>query len=61
MAQVGLLEKVRRELGEEPPKTVRGIVELAERRGLRVRVVKPSPRDPLLYVDGGLVAAWLRL
>ncbi len=61
MSQVGVLERVRRELGEEPPRTVREIVGLAERRGLEVRVVRRTPGDPLLYVDGRLAAAWLRL
>ena len=55
------MERVRRELGEEPPRTVREIVGLAERRGLEVRVVRRTPGDPLLYVDGRLAAAWLRL
>ena len=59
---VSVLEEVRERVGE-PPATIKAIIELAERQGRRVRVEYPrrARRDPLLYVDGKLVAAWLPL
>jgi len=46
---------------EGAPRTVIEIAEAALRHGVSVSVVRPAPRDPVLYVGGRAVAAWLQI
>jgi len=47
----------------EIPKSVKDIIEFAERHGadVKVEVVVPRPRDPILYINGKPVVAWIKL
>jgi len=65
---MSLLEVVQKKLKKEGmdgdvPKTVKSIIEFAERHGadVKVEVVVPRPRDPILYINGKPVVAWIKL
>ena len=58
------MEKVEREDGIAVPKTIKEIVELAVRAGVKedeIEVVEPTPRDPVLMIRNRAVASWLPL
>jgi len=46
---------------EDAPRIAIEIAEAALRRGMRISVVKPTPRDPVLYIEGRAVASWLQI
>jgi len=65
---MSLLEAVQEKLKKggmdgEIPKTVKNIIEFAERHGadIDIRVEVPRPRDPVLYINGKPVVAWIKL
>ena len=65
---MSLLETVQKKLKKEGmdgeiPKSVKDIIEFAERHGadVKVEVVVPTPRDPILYINGKPVVAWIKL
>ena len=65
---MSLLETVQEKLKRggmdgEIPKSVKNIIEFAERHGadVKVEVVVPRPRDPILYINGKPVVAWIKL
>ena len=58
------MERVEREDGIAVPKTIKEIVELAVRAGVKedeIEVVEPTPRDPVLRIRKRTVASWLPL
>ena len=64
---MSLVEQVLREEGfeaEEVPKTVKALMELALKAGVKpieMRIVSPTPRDPVLIIKDRAVASWLSL
>ena len=56
-------EKLRKEGINDIPRTVKNIIEFAERHGadIDIRVEVPRPRDPILYINGKPVVAWIKL
>ncbi|MEM2189450.1 MAG: hypothetical protein QXG35_09005 [Nitrososphaerota archaeon] len=64
---MSVLEQVRRVGGvEEAPKPIEELINRLLERGVRandIAVVRPRPRsgDPILYVRGEAVAAWLKV
>jgi hypothetical protein len=63
MSLVEVVEKKLREKGiTEIPKTVRSIIEFAEKQAdVKVEVEVPRPRDPVLIINGRVVASWIKL
>jgi len=61
---IAVLERVERKDGIAVPKTIKEIVELSLRAGVKedeIEVVKPTPRDPVLRIRNRAVASWLPL
>ncbi len=64
---MSLVEQVLREKGfeaEETPKTIKDVIELALRAGVKpneVAIVKRTPRDPTLIIRNKVVASWIPL
>jgi len=65
---MSLLETVQEKLKEkgmdgEVPRSIRSIIEFAERHGadVKVEVEVPRPRDPVLIINGRVVASWIKL
>jgi len=65
---MSLLEVVEQKLKEKGvdagiPKTVKGIIEFAEKHGanIDIQVEVPRPRDPVLIINGKVVASWIKL
>jgi len=65
MSFVEVVEKKLKEKGVDAgiPKTVKSIIEFAERHGadVKVEVEVPRPRDPILIINGKVVASWIKL
>ena len=64
MSLVEVVEQKLKEKGvTEIPKTIRSIIEFAERHGanIDIQVEVPRPRDPVLIVNGKVVASWIKL
>jgi hypothetical protein len=63
MSLVEVVEQKLREKGiTEIPKTVRSIIEFAEKQAdVKVEVEVPRPRDPVLIINGRVVASWIKL
>jgi hypothetical protein len=64
MSLVEVVEQKLREKGiTEIPKSIRGIIEFAEKHGadVKVEVEVPRPRDPVLIINGRVVASWIKL
>jgi hypothetical protein len=64
---MSLLEAVEQKLKEkgitEIPKSIKSIIEFAEKHGadVKVEVEIPRPRDPVLIINGRVVASWIKL
>jgi hypothetical protein len=64
MSLVEVVEQKLREKGiTEIPKSIRSIIEFAEKHGadVKVEVEVPRPRDPVLIINGRVVASWIKL
>jgi ribosomal protein S10 len=64
---MSLLETVQQKLKKkgitELPKSIKNIIEFAERHGadVKVEVEVPRPRDPVLLINGRVAASWIKL
>ena len=64
MSLVEVVEQKLREKGiTEIPKTIKSVIEFAERHGanIDIQVEVPRPRDPVLIINGRVVASWIKL
>jgi len=64
---MSLVEQVLRREGFEAegvPETIKSLIETALKAGVKpseIRIVRPTPRDPLLIIRGKVVASWTAL
>jgi hypothetical protein len=65
MSLVEVVEKKLKEKGVDAgiPKTVKSIVEFAERHraNIDIQIEVPRPKDPVLIINGKVVASWISI
>jgi len=59
-----VIKRVEERIEESVPKTVKDLIEFAVKHGVatdEIDIVKPTTRDPILYVKKKPVASWIKI